>query len=255
MSAGYPVGLRNGLLETKHLEAIGNAIWLYLWLLDKQPKGTDKVLGGQPVNYELFKASINVSRRTYTYWLTCLKNTGYITILRTPYGQIITIQKPKKWARDAQQTAQPDAQDLAKEGGEMRKELHTDAQDLAERCATNAERNIKETIIHNNINNNTRDEVPENKISVLYYKVIKQYKLPVVNHKTLNAKIKQMELEDTRERIINYLNFLLTQYEKISLDYKPQINTALDIYGKRIQISNAIKSEVNNKPKVWRAKA
>jgi hypothetical protein len=64
-----------------------------------------------------------------------------------------------------------------------------------------------------------------------------------------------MELEDTRERIINYLNFLLTQYEKISLDYKPQINTALDIYGKRIQISNAIKSEVNNKPKVWRAKA
>src|SRR5438067_159549 len=94
---GYSVGLQNGIIDQKHFEAIGQAIWLYIWLLNKQVKTTDKVLGGKPITYNMFAESYpEIPRQTYMRWLARLDGI-YIKLLRAPHGYVVTIVKPKKW--------------------------------------------------------------------------------------------------------------------------------------------------------------
>jgi DNA-binding transcriptional ArsR family regulator len=142
MKPSYNIGAKNGLLEQKHFDKLGTALWLYLWFLDKQPKDTDKVLGGQPITYEMFALEFGkVSRRTYTYWLKAIVDGGYVTTLRTPRGSVVTINKPKKWS-DAQKVAQQksDAQDVAqRKHSDAQKMTHqnvSDAQDLSRDAQT-----------------------------------------------------------------------------------------------------------------------
>lgn len=98
MKPNFNIGARNGLLEQKHFNALGNALWLYLWFLDKQPKNTDKVLGGRPITYQMFSEKFEgVPRITYVRWLSAIKKGGYINLVRTPRGVVVTINKPKKW--------------------------------------------------------------------------------------------------------------------------------------------------------------
>ena len=98
MKNNYNIGIRNGLIDTKHFESLGIAIWLYLWIIGHQTRNSDKVLGGKPVTYEMVVNDYNtLSRRTFERWLKIIKAGGYISTLRTPYGHIITICKPKKW--------------------------------------------------------------------------------------------------------------------------------------------------------------
>lgn len=118
-----------------------------------------------------------------------------------------------------------------------------------------------EEVSHSNTNSNTNlnsnsNNIPAKKsppktkivdknfeeISKLYFEVIKTYKLPVLNHNTIRAKIKQMTTEADFDKIKGYLLFLRDQYQKVEIDYKPHINNALDIYSKRVQIENAIRS-------------
>lgn len=74
-------------------------------------------------------------------------------------------------------------------------------------------------------------------IKKLYYDVIKKYRLPVINHTVLNAKIKALESEVGYEEASLYLSLLLeNDYFAIQGEYKPMLANALDIYGKRIKI-------------------
>ncbi len=94
----FHIGARNGLLEQKHFDQLGSAIWLYLWFIDKQPKDTNKVLGGKPITYQMFAQQFpKIPRITYVRWLAVVENGGYIELLRTPRGYVVTITKPKKW--------------------------------------------------------------------------------------------------------------------------------------------------------------
>jgi len=96
----------------------------------------------------------------------------------------------------------------------------------------------------------TTNVVTENKVGALYYQVVKTLNLPVLNHNTLRAKIKALETEDSPETIINYLEFMRDKYTGLSLEYKPHINNALDLYSKRKQIENIINQQINVKPNV-----
>ncbi len=74
-------------------------------------------------------------------------------------------------------------------------------------------------------------------IGSLYFQVIKKYKLPVLNHTVIKAKIKALEAEIGYEEASLYLSLLLeNDYHDIQGDYKPMLANALDIYGKRIKI-------------------
>jgi hypothetical protein len=263
MKPSYNIGARNGILEQKHFDKLGSAIWLYLWFLDKQPKDTDKVLGGQPITYEMFAKEFGkVSRRTYTYWLQSIVAGGYVSTLRTPRGSVITINKPKKW--DAQKVAQQpksDAQKVAHQKVSDAQDFSSDAQDLAKRCAKVCASNIKQTNTNNNkhivsTNVDTGDD-PKEQIKKLYYECIKAYKLPVLNHTTLRAKISAMYREDNPQTIINYLTFMRDQYQRIDMAYKPRISNALDLYTKRIQIKEAIQDHIKDQQSThaWRPKS
>lgn len=97
---GFGIYVKNNLLETKHVVNMGEAVWLYLWLLDRMTSinenGVGKVLGSQPIKYEMVFADLGVTLRTYRRWLEKLRVAGYVNTLRTPYGLVVTVNKAEK---------------------------------------------------------------------------------------------------------------------------------------------------------------
>ena len=97
---GFGIYVKNDLLEPKHFKAIGQALWLYLWLLDKMTSisedGIGKVLHGVPIKFEKIKNDLPMSPSSYTRYIEALEQAGYITALRTPYGHVFAITKAKK---------------------------------------------------------------------------------------------------------------------------------------------------------------
>lgn len=89
-------------------------------------------------------------------------------------------------------------------------------------------------------NHYVMEQAPD-EIKNLYYQVIKQYELPVKNHNNVRAAIAKLKSELNDKAIVAYLNFLLTQYQSIEFEHKPELSEGLDIYAKRVQISNGIK--------------
>ncbi len=97
---GFYIEITNNLLDPKHREAMKESVWLFMWFLDKMTSidenGIGKVLGGKPIKYEDIKADLGISVRTYRRWTDQLKEKGYINVLRTPYGCVITVNKARK---------------------------------------------------------------------------------------------------------------------------------------------------------------
>lgn len=97
---GFGIYIKNDLLEPKHREAMGIAIWEYMWCIDKMTSinesGIGNVLGGKPVKSTEIATDLGTSRRHISENLQKLQSTGYINLKRTPYGYIITVNKAKK---------------------------------------------------------------------------------------------------------------------------------------------------------------
>ena len=98
---GFYISVSNGLIEDKHRIQMGEAIWLYMLLLDKitsvTESGVGTILGGKPLNHaDIQHYYPTLSRITYVRYLDRLSNAGYITTKRTPYGLIIKVLKAKK---------------------------------------------------------------------------------------------------------------------------------------------------------------
>lgn len=98
---GFGIYVKNDLLDPKHYRQMGDAIWLFLWLLDKMTiidgeKGEGLVLGGKPIKFDEIGTEIGVSRSTYLRWIETLSEANYIKTKRTPYGLIITVHKAEK---------------------------------------------------------------------------------------------------------------------------------------------------------------
>lgn len=97
---GFTFEIKNNLLEKKHLESMGIAVWLFMWLDDKITKideqGTGWVLGGKPVKYEDIKNEFGISQATYTRWVNKLLKYPYINAIRTPHGISFRVFKAHK---------------------------------------------------------------------------------------------------------------------------------------------------------------
>lgn len=97
---GFGIYVKNNLLEPKHYQTMGEALWLYLWLLDKMTSvnehGMGKVLSGRPITYEDVNEDLGVSRQVYLRWIKKLRGAGYINTLRTPKGLVFTVNKAEK---------------------------------------------------------------------------------------------------------------------------------------------------------------
>lgn len=97
---GFGIEIKNNLLEPKHIEAMGHAVWLYMYLLDKVTSITEEqvgiVLGGKPIKFEDVKKELGITKNTYTIWLNKLKSYPYIQATRTPFGFSFKVYKVHK---------------------------------------------------------------------------------------------------------------------------------------------------------------
>lgn len=98
---GFYIRVKNDLIETKHWENMGIAVWLYLWLIDKitsiSEQGVGLVLGGKPITHEdLVADGLELPSSTYHRYVATLRNAGYISTKRTTNGLIIKVLKSKK---------------------------------------------------------------------------------------------------------------------------------------------------------------
>jgi hypothetical protein len=96
----FNTGLRGVLFEARHYLRMGQAVWLYGWLVLRQTRqvGTmGLVLGGRPVSYREIEEETGFHPRTLERWMRVLRRAGYIETTPTPAGVIVRITKAKKF--------------------------------------------------------------------------------------------------------------------------------------------------------------
>jgi hypothetical protein len=93
----------NGIFE--HREKMTDALWLFLWYIDKTTREEDggeggkvgRVLGGKPIRDSEVAPELQCTKRTICTWRNRLQKHGYIKVIRTPYGYTVRVLKSKKW--------------------------------------------------------------------------------------------------------------------------------------------------------------
>ncbi|MFN2745812.1 ArsR family transcriptional regulator [Bacillus sp. z60-18] len=100
----YPFPIYSGILNRKHYDKIGSAIWLFLWCISSTTKEIEKegitwgiVLGNKPLKASELAAVFGVNEKTIRRWLSQLEQSGYIAVTRAPYGLILSVRHSKKW--------------------------------------------------------------------------------------------------------------------------------------------------------------
>lgn len=97
---GFGIEIKNTLLDPKHVENMGQAVWLYMWLIDHITSVTEEkigiVLGGKPVKYDEVKDDLGISKNTYSRWIDKLVKYPYIQTTLAPYGIVYKVFKAHK---------------------------------------------------------------------------------------------------------------------------------------------------------------
>lgn len=100
LKKSWPFPVYSGLLQNSHRKKIGEAIWEFLWCIDKttvEEKGIGWVLGKKPVKIDEISDDLGESRSTVQRHLDALKRHHYITVIRASRGIVIGVLKSKKW--------------------------------------------------------------------------------------------------------------------------------------------------------------
>lgn len=123
-AGSYPFPLWSGLITAKHREAIGLAIWTFLWFLDRvtaDVEGWGIILGGKPVKDTEIGSQLGIHRNAVSADRKKLLKGHYISAKRTPYGFVYRVRNSRKFgvwgkkrcttscASDAQDPVHPDA--------------------------------------------------------------------------------------------------------------------------------------------------
>lgn len=92
------------MFTEKHIGAIGQAVWLFLWLIDKttseEVKSDErwgKVLYGNPLSAQRIAERLFVNERTVRRYLAQLEAGGYVQLERRAGGFVIFVKKSMKW--------------------------------------------------------------------------------------------------------------------------------------------------------------
>lgn len=182
---GFGIYVKNDLLEPKHYQHMGEAIWLYLWLLDKltsvNESGTGKVLGGRPITTEDIQVELGLPVRTYRRYTARLKKHGYISTNRTPHGLIITISKASKPFKRSAKSGTTHVPKVAQQTKSDVPNMSSDVPNSVVRSANVAHVNKEITkTIQDNTNNSTNVLVDRstNDPSKIFDFYIKQFETP-----------------------------------------------------------------------------
>lgn len=112
----FYIPVSNGLLEKKHRDQMGSAIWLFLWLIDKctseeqdQDGWRGFVLGGSPITARYIAEQLGESERSVRRHLQKLEEHSYIVILsRTGEASSYAVRKSKKFHRSRSFLLEPE---------------------------------------------------------------------------------------------------------------------------------------------------
>jgi len=101
VTESYPIKIWSGLLKDGHTQRIENALWEFIWLINKvtkEEKGIGMVLKGKPIKVVELSKDLKRSYSTILRHLKQLEKHGYINLKRCPYGFVVTINNSKKFA-------------------------------------------------------------------------------------------------------------------------------------------------------------
>lgn len=99
MNGSYPFYVWSGLLEEKHFKAIGPAIWVFLWCINRttiEEKNVGKVMYGREVKAETIAEDLGMTIKQVRRHLDILEAKQYIKRMKTYRGQIIEVAKSKR---------------------------------------------------------------------------------------------------------------------------------------------------------------
>lgn len=96
----FYIQVSNGLLKNGHRKRIGEAVWEFMWCIDKitqiDEQGCGWVLGGKPIQLKELIDDMQVHATTVSRNLNKLQKEGYLGLIRTPRGIKIKVNKAKK---------------------------------------------------------------------------------------------------------------------------------------------------------------
>ncbi len=100
MNDSYPIKIWSGLLSNGHTQKIENALWEFIWLINKVTKeenGIGYVLKGKPIKVNDIAKDLKRDYRSVLRHIKKLEKQGYINLKRCPYGFVFTINNSKKF--------------------------------------------------------------------------------------------------------------------------------------------------------------
>ena len=99
----HPFNIWSGLVEPKHITAMGLAVWTYLWCLSKVTADCGDrgvVLYGRPIAIRSIADNFGISERQVRRHIHKLKMGGYIKTQKKLYGLVIWVTKNKNFTED-----------------------------------------------------------------------------------------------------------------------------------------------------------
>src|ERR1043166_6623096 len=96
----FYIQISNGLLRGGHRKRMGEAVWEFMWFIDRITKideeGFGWVLGGKPINLKDLTEDMGVHYTTVSRNVQKLVKHGYIMVSYVPYGVMVKVLKAKK---------------------------------------------------------------------------------------------------------------------------------------------------------------
>lgn len=99
---GLNSGIRGGLWDVKHYGKMGDALWLFGWLVHRQTtqrNGEGLVLRGKCLTYAAVSDDTGFAERTLRRWMGVLRREGYVSVKHGSYKQLVVrVLNAKKFA-------------------------------------------------------------------------------------------------------------------------------------------------------------
>jgi hypothetical protein len=231
---GFGIEIKNNLLDPKHIEHMGIAVWLYMWCIDKMTSidesGVGKVLGGKPIEYKEVGDELGISVRTYRRWVTQLRDAGYINTKLTPHGLIFSVNKAhKRFGQRYAENGTPSTESSAESG--TRKGVPEAAQGEDKNGTRNKTSTVDKTVRQNK-KNPARSADEEKKIA----DVIEAFKDVNPSYKTLFPRSPQREAAWRLMQQFGYARLITEMIPYLrhsnAVRYAPTITTPVQLESK-----------------------
>ena len=87
----------SGLIDPKHKKAMGPALWVFEWCIDRQTDEEGNVMYGRSLKISRISDAVGIALQTGRRYVSRLVKSGYLSVNRTGRGVTIRVLNQKKW--------------------------------------------------------------------------------------------------------------------------------------------------------------